>query len=144
MKLSLILGLFLLSTIQLSAQEWFTNFDVAQQEAKTKELPIVLVFQGSDWCAPCIKLDKEIWSTEEFKKYAKDHYVMLKADFPRKKANRLSKEDQDQNNKLAEKYNPTGYFPHVVMLNSEGKVLGRSGYEKKSPKEYIALINSFL
>ncbi|MDC8004571.1 thioredoxin family protein [Aureisphaera galaxeae] len=126
------------------AQEWLTDFESAKTKASRDSKHIVLVFQGSDWCAPCIKLDKEIWSTEAFKKYAESHYVMLQADFPRKKKNALPETQQQHNNGLAEKYNPNGIFPFVAILNSEGFVLGETGYKKISPDEYITHINSFI
>ncbi len=130
--------------LSLYSQDWKLNIDEAKELASEKNLPIILVFQGSDWCAPCIKLDKEIWSTDEFKAYAKDHFVMLQADFPRKKANRLEETQEKHNKELAERYNQSGYFPHVVVLNASGEVLGRLGYEKVSPKEYIDTLNGFL
>lgn len=139
----IVLFLLLLATVQLQAQDWQTNLQKAQQLAKEKELPIVLVFQGSDWCAPCIKLDRDIWSSEEFKTYAKEHYIMLKADFPRKSKNQLTADQQAHNNQLAETYNPNGYFPLVVVMDASGKVLGKTGFEKMTPKEYINLLNSF-
>ncbi|WP_373055883.1 thioredoxin family protein [Zunongwangia sp. H14] len=126
------------------AQEWTTDLKAAQEQAAKEGKPIVLVFQGSDWCAPCIKLTKEIWSTEEFKDYAKDHYVMLLADFPRRSKNALSEAQQEKNNKLAEKYNSKGYFPYVVLLDEKGRVLGDAGYQKTTPREYIAMLNSYL
>ena len=126
------------------SQNWLTDFDEAKQTAVEKKQVIVLVFQGSDWCAPCMKLDKEIWSTETFQQYATKHYVMLQADFPKRKSNRLPEAQQKNNDQLAEKYNSKGYFPHVVILDSEGKVLGRLGYEKVSPEEYIKKINQFI
>ena len=125
------------------AQDWQTDFTEAKELAKTHNLPIVLVFQGSDWCAPCIKLDKEIWSTKEFQDLNNNHFVMLKADFPRKSKNALSKEKQEHNNKLAEKYNPNGYFPYVVVLNSRGEVLGNLGYEKTTPTLYFKKLKAF-
>ncbi len=125
------------------SQEWFTDFELAKQEATTSKQNVVLVFQGSDWCAPCIKLEKEIWSSETFKKLTKDHFVMLKADFPRRKANKLSEELAVQNAKLAEKYNNQGFFPLVVVLNNAGKVLGKIGYEKSSPDAYFKKLTSF-
>lgn len=131
-------------SITLSAQEWQTDFDTAKQISSEENRPIILVFQGSDWCAPCIKLDREIWSTEEFKTYAKDHFVMLLADFPRKKKNTLPDVQQQKNNQLAEKYNKQGYFPFVVILNKEGNVLGEAGYEKTTPTAYIAKLESFV
>ncbi len=125
------------------AQDWLTNIDEAKKQASELDRNIILVFQGSDWCAPCIKLEKEIWSSQEFQAYAKDHFVMLKADFPRKKQNALSPDQQEHNEGLAEKYNRDGYFPFVVVLDGSGKVLGESGYKKISPAEYIILLTSF-
>ncbi|MEZ4875490.1 MAG: thioredoxin family protein [Flavobacteriaceae bacterium] len=126
------------------AQDWQTNFDTAKQKATQNNLPIVLVFQGSDWCAPCIKLNKEIWSTETFKTYAKDHFVMLQADFPRKKKNALDSDLETQNKALAEKYNKQGIFPFVVVLDKNGKVLGETGYLKTTPSDYIQHLNAFI
>ncbi len=125
------------------AQQWQDDINQAEKIASTENKPIVLVFQGSDWCAPCIKLDREIWSTDAFKTYAKDHFVMLKADFPRKSKNALDPEQQEKNNKLAQTYNPEGYFPLVVVLNEDGKILGKTGYKHVSPEDYIKTLNSF-
>ncbi len=135
--------LFLLSSTAIFAQDWTTNFEEAKILASKKNQNIVLVFQGSDWCGPCIKLDREIWSTDIFKEFSKSHFVMLKADFPRKKANQLDSEQIQRNTLLAEKYNPSGYFPFVVVLNSDGKVLGETGYKKVTPTEYIAQLKAF-
>lgn len=123
--------------------EWITDYDKAIKEAKDTNRPIILVFQGSDWCAPCIRLDREVWSTEAFTTYAQDHYVMLQADFPRKKQNALPAAQQEANNKLAERYNPNGIFPFVVVLDKDGKVLLQTGYKGMSPEEYIAHLESY-
>jgi thioredoxin-related protein len=143
MKKISFLILFLLSTSAIFAQDWTTNFEEAKILASKKNQNIVLVFQGSDWCGPCIKLDREIWSTDIFKEFSKSHFVMLKADFPRRKANQLDSEQVRKNTLLAEKYNPAGYFPFVVVLNSDGKVLGETGYKKVTPTEYIAQLKAF-
>ena len=127
----------------LYAQEWHTNFTKAKEVAAKEEKTILLVFQGSDWCAPCIKLDREIWSTDEFKAFAADHYVLLKADFPRKKKNQLSPEQQSANAQLAEKYNQKGIFPLVVVLDHLGKVIGQTSYKKIPPADYIRHLQSF-
>lgn len=112
--------------------------------AKESEKPIILVFQGSDWCAPCIKLDREIWATSIFKNYAAENYVMLKADFPRKKENALSKEQTQANALLADKYNQKGIFPLVVLLDSEGNELGQTSYKRLTPEDYIKELNRYL
>ncbi len=60
---------------------------------------------------------------------------MLLADFPRKKQNMLPVEQQKKNEQLAETYNKNGYFPLVVVLDKDGKVLGQTGYKKITVKE---------
>ncbi len=135
--------LFLLSAVPLSALEWQTDLETAKQKAAAENKTIVLVFQGSDWCGPCIRLDREIWSSEEFGAYAAAHFVMLKADFPRKSRNALSAEQQEHNKQLAEKYNKNGHFPFVVVLDQLGRVLKTAGYKSVSPQEYIELLESY-
>ncbi len=125
------------------AQEWMTDIEEAKKEASTLDRNIVLVFQGSDWCAPCMKLEKEIWLSEAFITYSKENFVLLKADFPKKRNNQLDPVQQEKNGLLAERYNTDGYFPLVVVLNAKGEVLGKTGYEKVSPTDYIKTLSSF-
>ncbi len=136
--------LLLLTASLSSAQDWVTDLQKAKELAAKEDKTIVLVFQGSDWCAPCMKLDREIWSTDTFKKYASEHFIMLQADFPRRKKNALSKEQQEKNNALAEKYNKKGFFPFVVLLDQNGNVLGEAGYEKTTPENYIKKLTSLI
>jgi len=140
-KIFLILILFA-SFTTVTAQSWLTDLNEAKKQAKDEHKKIVLVFQGSDWCTPCIKLDREIWQSDTFKQYAKEHFILVKADFPRRKKNRLSKEQQAKNNQLAERYNHNGIFPLVVVLNADGKVLNQLSYEAISPKNYIKKLES--
>ncbi|MDE1207274.1 thioredoxin family protein [Tenacibaculum larymnensis] len=135
---------FLIGLSTTYAQDWQTDFSKAKEIASQENKPIILVFQGSDWCIPCMKLNKEVWNTNTFKEYAKEHYVMLQADFPRKKKNKLSKEQQNTNAKLFETYNKKGFFPLVVVLDKDGKVLGETGYKKTTPVSYIDELNAFI
>lgn len=125
------------------SQDWNYNFEEAKKLASEQDKNIIIVFSGSDWCAPCIKLDKNIWQSDAFKKEAGDNWIIVKADFPRKKANTLSKEQTEHNKKLAEKFNLEGSFPLVVVLDKTGKVLGKMGFKNVSPEEYIKMIHAF-
>jgi thioredoxin-related protein len=113
-----------------------TNFELVKKEAASQSKPIVLVFSGSDWCAPCIKLES-IWQSTEFKEYAASNLILERADFPRK--NKTRSESKKQNEGLAARYNKEG-FPLVVVLDSKGTVLGKASYKNVSPNEYIALL----
>lgn len=136
--------LFFFTISVVYAQNWQTNFEEAKMIASKENKNIVLVFSGSDWCAPCMKLEKNIWMSDVFKAEAEKNWVTYKADFPKKKANQLAPELTEQNKKLAEKYNKGGSFPLVVLLDPNGKVLGMTGFKNVSAEEYIQLLHSFV
>lgn len=137
--------MFLLCPLFFFGQHWEPDYKTAQERASTENRPLVVVFSGSDWCAPCIRLDRKIWQSPEFADYAKNHLVLYRADFPRKKKNQLSTSTTTQNKKLAEAYNPKGYFPLIVVLNAREKVLGNMGFEPQwTPQNYISNFKSLL
>lgn len=103
--------------------EWQTDFVTAQRIAKEKHQLILLNFSGSDWCIPCIRMRKEIFGDAYFMKWADSSLVLYNADFPRTKKNALAKNLKEQNEKLADKYNPEGKFPFTLLLTPEGKVI---------------------
>jgi len=136
----LIVFILSLNTARLSAQDWRTDWDIAKVEAEQANKKLILVFSGLDWCIPCIKLEKEIWESSSFTQYAEQYYVLFRADFPKRKKNKLPETIQKLNDRLASEYNSKGYFPLVVVLDAKGKVKGQLGYEKLTPEAYIALI----
>ncbi|MCK4653779.1 MAG: thioredoxin family protein, partial [Candidatus Cloacimonetes bacterium] len=69
---------------EVSNLNWLTNLEEAQKISQEKGIPIFVDFTGSDWCGWCFKLRDDIFSQEEFIKYAKENLVLLKLDFPRK------------------------------------------------------------
>lgn len=136
------MALFTFITLQAQAQQWLTDLDAAKVVAEKEGKNIILVFSGSDWCAPCIKLEKNIWDSAAFKAEAVSNWVLVKADFPKKKANALPEAQQKQNAALSEKYNREGTFPLVVLMDKNGKALGKTTYKNITPQEYIALLHS--
>ena len=141
MKKLMIMLLLAIGTTAM-AQNWKSNFEEAKAQAAKENKNIILVFSGSDWCAPCIKLDKNIWQSEAFKAEAAKKWIIVKADFPKKKEHALPENQKQHNDKLAEKYNPEGYFPLVVVMDKNGKVMGKTGFKKMDAEAYIAHLHS--
>jgi thioredoxin-related protein len=144
MKIIQKVGLLLIAvvaTTQLHAQ---TNLTEALTKAKQENKHVFINFSGSDWCKSCIILKNTILNTADFKEFANKNLVVLNVDFPRSKKNQLSELQIKANEELAEKYNSKGQFPTIVLLNGEGKIVGKTGYKKLSPSQYIDHINSFL
>lgn len=142
MKSTLLIVLFLTFNLSFS-QNWKASFEEAKTQAVAENKNIVLVFSGSDWCAPCIKLDKNVWQSEVFKKESETKWVVYKADFPKKKANQLNPTLTESNKKLAAQYNSDGNFPLVVLLDKTGAVIGIEGFKNIPAADYIQLLHSF-
>jgi len=126
------------------SQDWKPTYAEALAIASDENKPLIVVFSGSDWCPPCIRLDKKVLKSEEFISFSNENYVLYRADFPKKEANKLSDELAADNAKLAERYNPKGHFPMVVVLDNEENILGRTSYKRQKPTAYISLINDFV
>ncbi|HRY50678.1 MAG TPA: thioredoxin family protein [Candidatus Paceibacterota bacterium] len=129
---SLIATLTALSAAPLT---WSTDLSATLAKAKESKKLVLANFTGSDWCSWCIKLKKEIFDQKEFATYAEKNLLLVEIDFPRKKAQTV--EVKKANRVLSEKYAIEG-FPTVVILNSEGKELGKLGYMESGPKGFIA------
>ena len=125
-------------------EAWLHQYNVALKQAKTDHKPILMVFAGSDWCKPCILLNKEVWNTDTFAKYAKDNLVLLELDFPRFKKNQLPAEQVKHNEQLAEKYNTEGIFPLVVLVDEDGSVISKTGYKTGGPEAYVQHLDKLL
>jgi protein disulfide-isomerase len=135
MKKTLIATVAALAVFTATAGEWLTDLPKAQAQAKKENKLVLLDFTGSDWCGWCIKLNKEVFNTPDFKAYAAKSLVLVEVDFPQKKEQ--SAEQKKANRALQEKYGIEGY-PTLIVLDGDGKQVGKLGYMKGGPKPFIA------
>jgi thioredoxin-related protein len=118
--------------------EWLDDIETAKEIARNKNQYILLSFSGSDWCAPCILMKKEIFSSDIFNNYAKDNLVLVQADFPRLRKNKLDEAQVKRNEVLADRYNRHGKFPYTILLNAEGNVIASwEGYNSFTPQQFV-------
>ncbi|MBR0458515.1 MAG: thioredoxin family protein [Victivallales bacterium] len=120
---------------------WLTDFEKAKETAKEKNLPILALFTGSDWCPWCVKLNQEVFVQPEFQKYASKNLVLFIADFPRK--NNQTKEQKKQYKELGQKYQIEG-FPTVLLLDAEENVIGKTGYQQGGAENYVKHLKKML
>lgn len=132
----IILGLLLLipNSILASGLAWTEDLEQAKIEAIETNKYIFVSFSGSDWCHWCIKLDDEVFSSNEFQNYAEEKLVMVLVDFPKRK--KQSREQKNKNEELAKKYRVRG-FPAVALLNPKGELVSMTGYRRGGPEAYI-------
>ena len=138
MKNSFLIFFLIITSLSASSQNWVDDFETAKKQAVTENKHVLLIFEGSDWCPPCKKLNKNILSTTAFKTYASENLILVKADFLKRSP--VSKKQMAQNELLLKKYNPKRKLPKLFMLDSKGKVLGNLGYKKISAEAYVKIL----
>jgi len=115
--------------------DWLTNYDRAIEKANKEDKKVMLYFTGSDWCAPCKMLKKDLFETDSFEKAAKD-YVLLYVDIPRN-MDLLGAEQMEHNKMVLVKHNKKGVFPLFKVIDAEGKELDElSGYSMNGEVQY--------
>jgi protein disulfide-isomerase len=138
---ALLLFCFVSASAFAAGGNWLTSLDEAKKIAEKEKKVILVDFSGSDWCGWCIKLDKEVFSQQGFKNYAKENLVLVLLDFPRKK--KLAPALEAANKALLQKYKVKSY-PTVILLDSKGEVIGQSGYRAGGPDAYVTYLKELI
>jgi protein disulfide-isomerase len=133
---SALLGLLLTAAPAVANDAWQTNFKKALAESKQSGKPILVDFTGSDWCTWCRLLDIRVFRKQAFRDWAKKNVILVELDFPSSEPQSAAL--RKQNDALAKRYGIKSY-PTVLILDSDGKVHGKTGY-KKTPEEFIKSI----
>ncbi|WP_118976296.1 thioredoxin family protein [Taibaiella koreensis] len=120
----------------------FTDPAAAFAMASQHQKPVLLVFQGSDWCIPCIRLEQQVLSAPRFTDFARDRFFILKADFPQKK--KIPPALQQQYDSLAEAFNAEGRFPKILLLGKDRQLLHAFQQDYPTPAILIAEIEKAL
>lgn len=120
------------------SQEWKSNLNEAFKEASASGKNVLLFFSTTQDCARCLRLERNVLMSAEFIDYAKDNYILVKEDFSLDNA-----EDMEENLLIVEKYNKDGFFPLVVIINKNTKILGQIGaYNDETPKQFLTKLQS--
>lgn len=137
LTLAILAATFVGSAFAAPPPGWTEDYQKAVEKAKAEKKNILLDFTGSDWCGFCKALDREVFSSGQFKSWAHANVVLVKVDFP--KSTPQSPKVKQQNEGLKAKFPFNGY-PTVVVIDAEGKeVVRKSGYKIGSgPVAYLA------
>lgn len=98
---------------------WVDDVEAAFSQAKKEDKDLLLLFTGSDFCAPCIVMRKEVFSKDEFVDQATKDFVLVYIDFPES-----DPELEKANTKYFDKYAVDG-FPTVILMDPAEKEFGR-------------------
>jgi thioredoxin-related protein len=130
--------------------KWITSFPLAESEARKTNKLIMAYFSGSDWEDWTQKLDRDVFSTPMFKRWASEHVIPMQIDFPKEK--RLAGSVKAQNDKLRTEYT-VSKVPTIIFLDASGAPVQRASYDdlklhddepKGQPRAAIAFLDSVL
>ena len=152
MKKILVIAFIILTSLSSQAQEeltWHTDMSKATDIAIKQNKPLFLFFTGSDWCGWCIRLQKEVFKTPEFVKWAKENVVLVELDFPRNnnQTDAVKMQNAQIQQQLQVRGYPTVWFVSVAKAE-EAKInltaLGSTGYVAGGPQVWIDGANQII
>lgn len=142
MKASLFALLAAFAVSAAHAGDYLTNFEAGKKKAASEKKALLVKFTGSDWCPPCKKLQKEVFSKSSFQEGVAEDFVVVVLDFPRK--SEMTAEQTAANKKVAKAYKVKAY-PTVLLMDAQGKVFkSTAGYNGSGAKAYLADIKTSL
>ncbi|MFK7960813.1 MAG: thioredoxin family protein [Phycisphaerales bacterium] len=101
---------------------WGDDLDVALRAAGQDGKPVLLLFTGSDWCAPCRVLEAEVTGTDAFRVAAGDVAHLVRVDVPMRPGI-VSVDQLAANRTLVRQYDISGY-PTLLFLSADGRPIG--------------------
>ncbi len=123
---------------------WTQDYDAAVTLARTNNLPLLINFTGSDWCGWCKLMDKQVFSSDEWRKWAAKNIVLAFIDFP-KDASLVPGKYVARNKKLAKTYDVQGYPTYVIADPADGTRIGTLGASRDAtPDGFIEDLENLL
>lgn len=128
-----LITLLLLLLVSISyCQKKYDDLEIAKKEAEISNKNILIILTGSDWCKPCIKMEKNVIENNEFIEYANQNLILFEINLPR---------HFDYDSKIVKNYiylrdkYQTNSLPSLILVNIEGKEItkiskGTSSLEK--------------
>lgn len=116
--INIILLLFLIQIGFSQEVKMITDWKEAKQLARKENKQILIILTGSEWCAPCKKMDKKVIDNPEFEKYVEQNLIVFLNDLPSGELVINSKVYQDYE-KFKKKYQSNS-LPSLILTENDG------------------------
>jgi len=120
--------------------EWGESYAAAQALSREQKRPILIFFSAMDWTDLCRRMRSEIFLQEAFLRYAEKSLILVHADFPKK--TQQTSALRQQNRQLLRTFK-IPYYPTVVLVDADGRELGRSGYTQGGAKTFVRMLKEW-
>ncbi|MDB4686971.1 VWA domain-containing protein [Akkermansiaceae bacterium] len=116
------------------------SYEEALEVAKTEELPVMVIFTGSDWSKLSITFEQEILTHQIFKKWAETKVIWTLIDLPRVG---LTDVERRARRSLVEELG-VETFPMAVFLDVNKNPMGSLTHDPKGPSSWIERADAIL
>jgi thioredoxin-related protein len=150
MKKIIVVAAILLGSFAVEAQElkWETDINKAISISNKTKKPLLLFFTGSDWCGWCIRLQKEVLKTPEFKTWAAKNVVLVELDYPRgvPQSDAIKAQNETMQKTFEIQGFPTVYFASARIKSGKPNFtgIGSTGYVAGGAKAWLAVADGIL
>ena len=119
----ILISIVMLYCTRVEALDWETDLEIASLTTKASGKYMLLDFSGSDWCGWCKKLEKEVFSQDAFKDFAKKNLVCVLGRFSTEEKTDQGIETAKQgfSNKVRDSRLPNYYYPQPGMANRSAR-----------------------
>lgn len=121
---------------------WQIDYDAARKQAAAENKYLLVSISGLDWCHWCIQLEEEVFSKPEFVSYARKNLVPVLLDF-NSYGKPSAAEFSEQHEQLLRSFGIQG-FPTVLILNPQGDIVHRTGYQPGGAETYVTMIQDII
>ncbi len=123
--------------------EWSINHEHVINQDKVQNKPVLCFFHGSDWCRPCMKIQKKVLDNQVFIDLASETILFTNIDYTYKY--KLSDKQLKHNNQLKKISGLpdefTQGYPQLVIINQNAKLLNQEkGYNGEGTEKPIKTI----
>ncbi len=119
------------------------DYDAALEYAAENDFPILLNFNGSDWCIWCKVMAENVFTKPEWQAYARESIVQVWLDYP-EDPSLVPEKYRERNDRLNQQYGIEG-FPTFIILNSKGQRIGQLGAGRdETPASFQASVEGIL
>lgn len=139
---ALVCGLFgsVASPADVSAEPVITlPLEEVLVQAAQANLPVLVVFIGTDWSVACMRMQRRIFQDPAFQNFATDRLIYFPVN-----ARRTPKLDNRETallQSLVIHFSIKSY-PTVILLDPDGKERLRHGYRDLSAEEYVEILSA--
>lgn len=111
-----ILVLFSLTTTCFAQLKTHTDYSAAKIEASETNKDVLIVLTGTEWCKPCIKMKKNVFSSQEFIDFANEKFVVFEVNLIMPMD--INSENYKEYTAFKEKYQ-TNALPSLILLDNQ-------------------------